>query len=295
LIIRTQSGFFTVETIAGKFVCTLRGKLKQGSRQGDLAAIGDRVSIQIVEPGRGVIEGIDVRQRYISRQAPLPKGEYEQIIIANPDQAVFVFACVHPRPKFRMLDRFLVSAEKQATPAVIVANKIDLVGLKQAQALFGHYEKLGYPLIYTSVKTGQGIDELHTNLRGKISAMAGPSGVGKSSLLNALHPGLGLAVKEISQATGKGQHMTVVSQLFQLPEGGYVADTPGLKALALWDVDPAELDGYFPELRHLVADCQFSDCTHIHEPGCAVRAAVDAGEIHPERYQSYCSLRQGQA
>jgi ribosome biogenesis GTPase len=192
-----------------------------------------------------------------------------------------------------MLDRFLVSAEKQATPAVIVANKIDLVGLEQAQALFGHYEKLGYPLIYTSVKTGQGIDELHTNLHGKISAMAGPSGVGKSSLLNALHPGLGLAVKEISQATGKGQHMTVVSQLFQLPEGGYVADTPGLKALALWDVDPAELDGYFPELRHLVADCQFSDCTHIHEPGCAVRAAVDAGEIHPERYQSYCYLRQG--
>lgn len=294
MIIRTQSGFFTVETAAGEIVCTLRGRLKRGARLKDLAAIGDRVWIRVTEPGRGVIERIDPRQRSISRQAPLPKGEYEQIVIANPDQAVIVFACVHPRPKFRMLDRFLVSAEKQAIPAVIVANKIDLVGLERAQALFGYYAPLGYPLIYTSAKTGQGIDELRDSLRGKISALAGPSGVGKSSLLNALQPGLGLAVKEISQATGKGQHMTVVSQLFRLPEGGYVADTPGLKALALWDVDPAELDGYFPELRHLVADCQFNDCTHIHEPGCAVRIAVDAGQVHPERYKSYCYLRQGE-
>lgn len=294
LIIKSQSGFFTVETEAGSLVCQLRGRLKQGAREGDLAAIGDRVTVRPLDAGQGVITEIEPRQQMISRLAPLPRGEYQQIIIANPDQAVFVFACASPAPRVRMLDRFLVIAEKQEIPALIVANKVDLVGIEKAQALFGHYLPIGYPVIYTSAKSGHGIAELHRCLTGKISALAGPSGVGKSSLLNAIQPGLGLAVERISQATGKGQHTTVLSELFPLSGGGYVADTPGLRALALWDTAPEELDGYFPELRPFVTHCQFSDCTHTHEPGCAVQAAVAQNLVHPERYESYTRMRRGE-
>ena len=294
LIIKSQSGFFTVQTEGGCLVCRLRGRLKQGARGGDLVAIGDRVEVVPLDAGRGIIDAIEPRQRMISRLAPAPRGVYQQIIIANPDQAVFVFACASPAPRLRMLDRFLVIAEKQEIPALIVANKVDLVGIEKAKALFGHYLPIGYPVIFTSAKSGLGITELHDCLTGKISALAGPSGVGKSSLLNAIQPGLGLAVQHISQASGKGQHTTVLSELFPLSGGGYVADTPGLRALALWDTAPEELDGYFPELRPLVTYCQFSDCTHTHEPGCAVQAAVAKGLVHPKRYESYLRLRRGE-
>jgi ribosome biogenesis GTPase len=191
-----------------------------------------------------------------------------------------------------MLDRFLVIAEKQRVPAVIVANKIDLV--KRPEEIFGIYEPLGYHVIYTSTKNNTGIEELKERLAGKISVLAGPSGAGKSSLLNAMQPGLGLAVNGISAAANKGKHTTVVRELFALKGGGYLADTPGWKSLALWDTEPEEMDAYFPELAPLVAECQFNDCTHTHEPGCAVRAAVDEGRVHPERYESYLRLRAGQ-
>jgi ribosome biogenesis GTPase len=160
--------------------------------------------------------------------------------------------------------------------------------------MFGLYESIGYRVLYTSTKTDAGIDELKSVLAGKISAFAGPSGAGKSSLLNAMQPGLGLAVNEISKAMNKGKHTTVTRQLFPFEGGGYVADTPGWKSLALWDTEPEEIDGYFPELRELVQHCQFSDCTHIHEPGCAVRRALEEGKIHPERYDSYLRLRADQ-
>jgi ribosome biogenesis GTPase len=153
---------------------------------------------------------------------------------------------------------------------------------------------LGYPVIYTSAKTGQGVEDLRAVLTGKISALAGPSGAGKSSLLNAMQPRLGLEVNEVSEAMKKGKHTTVVRQMFPLVGGGFVADTPGWKSLALWDTEPEELDGYFPELRERVAHCQFSDCTHIHEPGCAVLEAVAKGEVHSERYGSYLRLRAGE-
>jgi ribosome biogenesis GTPase len=195
-----------------------------------------------------------------------------------------------------MLDRFLVIAEKQKIPALIVANKIDLVD--DPKEIFGLYETIGYRVLYTSTKTGAGIEELKSILTGTaspVSAFAGPSGAGKSSLLNAMQPGLGLAVNEVSRAVNKGKHTTVTRQLFPLEGGGYVADTPGWKSLALWDTEPEEIDAYFPELRELVQHCQFSDCTHIHEPGCAVRRALDEGKIHPERYDSYLRLRSGEA
>jgi len=291
LITRSQSGFFSVETESGVYICRLRGRLKRRSYLGDVAAIGDRVQITPLDQNSGMIEAIDERQRMLSRLAPTPRGEYRQIIIANLDQAVFIFACAQPEPHLRMLDRFLVITEMEHIPALIIANKIDLVGRQQAQAMFGHYRSLGYSVYYTSVKRGRGINDLRSELAGKISVFAGPSGVGKSSLLNALQPGLGLVVREISQATMKGRHTTLVPQLFPLQGGGYIADTPGLKALALYDIQPEELDGYFPELRDLVEACQFSDCTHTHEPGCAVRQALQLGQIHPERYQSYIAMR----
>lgn len=274
-------------------MCKLRGILKRGPRRGDVAALGDRVQVIRLPDGSGVIEEVLPRQRALSRLAPNPQGEYHQILLANPDQAVFVFACARPAPRYGMLDRFLVIAEKQNLPALIVANKADLVGPEAAQAAFEQYPPLGYPVVVTSAHTGLGIDRLCRLLEGKVSVFAGPSGVGKSSLLNLLLPGIELDAREVSQATQKGRHTTVLRAMYPLEGGGYVADTPGLKALALWDILPEELDGYLPELRSRVAECQFSDCTHIHEPGCAVRAAVEVGEIHPERYNSYLRMRLG--
>jgi ribosome biogenesis GTPase / thiamine phosphate phosphatase len=292
LIVKAQSGFFTVETGEGFVICQLRGKLKRGRATGDIAALGDHVHITLLDDGSGVVEEVEDRKRAIIRLDPRPQGEYQQVLLANADQAVFVFACANPSPKLRMLDRFLVITEKQNIPAVIIANKIDLV--ENSKELFSMYESLGYRVIYTSTKTGAGLDELKAQLQKKISALAGPSGVGKSSLLNAIQPGLGLAVNEISMAMKKGRHTTVTRQLFALDGGGYVADTPGWKSLALWDTEAVEMDAYFPELRDLVPQCQFSDCSHKHEPGCAVLAALKAGTIHPERYDSYLRLRAGQ-
>jgi ribosome biogenesis GTPase / thiamine phosphate phosphatase len=166
--------------------------------------------------------------------------------------------------------------------------------VEDPQKIFGLYEAIGYRVLYTSTRTHAGVEELRLVLTGKVSAFAGPSGAGKSSLLNVMQPGLGLAVSEISRAVNKGKHTTVTRQLFPVEGGGYVADTPGWKSLALWDTEPEEIDAYFPELRELVQHCQFSDCTHIHEPGCAVRRALAEGTIHPERYESYLRLRAGE-
>jgi ribosome biogenesis GTPase / thiamine phosphate phosphatase len=259
----------------------------------DLLAVGDWVQVS-QEQDTAMIEAVEPRQRVLSRMAPTPHGEYHQIIIANPDQAVFVFACARPEPHPGMLDRFLVVAEKQALPVLIVINKVDLVGIPKAEAAFSYYVSLGYPVIYTSAQSGLGIKELSAQLAEKLSVFAGPSGAGKSSLLNCIQPGLGLAVRTVSQISAKGRHTTVVRQLFPLVNGGYVADTPGLKAMALWDIKTEELDGYFPELRGLVDECQFNDCTHTHEPGCAVRAAVERGAVHPNRYASYVRMRLSQ-
>jgi ribosome biogenesis GTPase len=292
LIIKAQSGFFTVETDSGFVVCQLRGKLKQGRAKGDIAALGDRVEITTLDDGSGVIEEVETRKQAIVRLDPRPQGEYQQVLLANADQAVFVFACAHPNPKLKMLDRYLVIAEKQKIPPVIVANKIDLVD--DSSLLFSLYQTIGYRVIYTSTENHMGIDEFHDVLKNKISALAGPSGAGKSSLLNQIQPGLGLAVNEISTAMDKGKHTTVTRQLFPLVGGGYVADTPGWKSLALWDTEPEEIEAYFPELRDLVQNCQFSDCSHTHEPKCAVLDAVKDGRVHPERFDSFLKLRAGQ-
>ncbi len=305
LVIKAQSGFFTVHTDAGDIVCQVRGRLKQERRDTDLIAVGDRARISLVENDTGMIEEVAERERVLARLAPRPGGrgarrwdragylaEREQVIVANPDQAVFVFACADPEPRLRMLDRLLVGAELQHIPPVICANKTDLVKRKGARDLFGAYEEIGYPVIYTSASKERGIEELRQQIEGKLSVLVGPSGTGKTSLLNRLQPGLGLHVREVSQATGKGRHATVVPQLFPLEGGGWVADTPGIRALALFDVDPEELDAYFPDIAPFVTHCQFSDCTHAVEPGCAVMQAVEDGQVSEHRYESYVRLRE---
>jgi ribosome biogenesis GTPase len=300
LIIQAQGGLFTVHTGSGRYVCRLRGRLKQQRDPTDLAAVGDHVQMTPAPDGTGVIEAILPRTRVLSRRAPATPGRpgrrpgaggREQVIVANPDQAVFVFAAAQPAPRLGMLDRFLVVAEASSLPALICANKIDLVGPAEAQAAFGLYEHIGYRVLYTSAATGAGIEALRGRLAGLLSVLSGPSGVGKSSLLNAVQPGLGRAARAVSQATTKGRHTTVAPELLPLESGGWVADTPGLRALEPWDIEPEELDGYYVEMRPLVAQCEFADCTHLSEPGCAVRAAVGRGDIAASRYASYAKLR----
>jgi ribosome biogenesis GTPase len=293
LVVRSQSGFYQVETEAGTVTARLRGRLKQGRAEGDIVGLGDWVDVSGAPGDEPMIESVEPRKRALVRRDPRPQGLYEQVILANPDQALFIFACADPAPRLRMLDRFLVIAEAQRIPAIVVANKVDLIDKAEADRLFGHYKALGYGLVYTSAKEGTGLNEVESLLVGKMSVLAGPSGAGKSSLMNAVDPNLTLRVGNVQQGSGKGRHTTVERQLYKLSSGGYVADTPGLKALALWDIEPEELDGYFPELRDLIAGCQFGDCAHFEEPGCAVRAAVADGRVHPARYESYRLLRSG--
>ncbi len=291
-VIQAQSGFFTVETSEGEIVSQLRGRLKQGRKLGDIVAIGDWVQLSRRDEREGMIEEVEPRQSMIYRMAPTARGEFQQVIIANLDQAVFVFSVTQPEPKLRMLDRFLVIAEREGVSAIIVANKIDLSGMRKARELFSRYQKIDYPVHYTSAIKGRGINTLKKQLIGKTNLFAGPSGSGKTTILNLIQPGLGLAVKEVSEATQKGKHTTVSRKLVALSGGGYVADTPGLKALDLWDITPEEVDGYFREISNLLHNCRFSDCSHVHEPDCAIISAVKNKQIHPERYRSYMRLRE---
>jgi ribosome biogenesis GTPase len=274
-------------------VCHVRGKLKKKRLATDLIATGDWVSWHPTRQGRGVIEEILPRETQLSRRRP-GHVEAEQVIVANPDQAVFIFSVRKPEPHLRMLDRLLVIAENNDLRAIICANKIDLLQDREdAERLFRIYTDCGYPVIYASSHTGEGVPDLRDLLRGQLSVLCGPSGVGKSSLLNAVQPDLGLAVRQISGATGKGRHTTVSVRLWPLSDGGYVADTPGLREAGFWDIEPEELAWHFVEIRPWLSDCRFSSCLHIHEPDCAVKAAVDAGAISPERYDSYCRIVTG--
>ncbi len=293
-VIRLQAGFYFVQTEDRVYSCKLRGRFKKGPVSEDLVAVGDIVKFSLLTDGGGVIEQVEERKSAFIRKAPSARGEYKQVLLANADQIILVFAAARPDPLMRMLDRFLVISEKEEIPPVIVVNKIDLVGKEQAAEQFSMYPPLGYPVLLTSVVDKMGLEEFRSQLIGKISLLAGPSGVGKSSLLNAIQPELGLQVGRVSHVQARGRHTTVVRELFPLREGGYVADMPGLRSLSLWDIEPEELDGYFPELRDLVSACRFNDCTHQMEPGCAVIKAVNEGTIHPDRYESYLRMRLGE-
>ena len=267
----------------------LRGRLKQGESL--KLAVGDLVLIESdVRGTTWAIGEILPRRSQLARRAP--GGAFgERIIAADIDQVVVVFAAARPEPHPRMLDRFLVIAEGNELAARIVVNKIDLVGEDTARDRFGTYERLGYPMHWTSAITGAGLEKLKEALVDRTSVLTGPSGVGKSSLLNSIYPGLDLRVGAISDSVNKGRHTTVGASLHPLPGGGFVVDTPGLREIGLSGLPASSLDSCFPEMRDLIGECRFADCTHESEPGCAVTAALFSGGISAERYESYRKLR----
>ena len=268
----------------------MRGRLKKGEDALKLT-VGDSVFLETGTPsGTWAIGEIHPRKSQLARRMP-GGGHGERIVAANVDQVVIVFAAAKPEPHVRMLDRFLVIAEGNALDARIVINKIDLVDEAETRRRFADYERAGYPMDFTSTKRAIGLDELHDALAGRTSVLSGPSGVGKSSLLNGMYPGLNLRVGEISESVNKGRHTTVGGLMHPLPDGGYVVDTPGLREVGMWGMPSEHLDSCFPELRRYLEQCRFGDCTHLAEPECAVRAAVEAGEISADRYDSYAKLR----
>ena len=282
---------------------TLRGRLKRESlgdasrREGEAdrlkLAVGDEV---LVEPdargGAWAICEILPRRSRLARRAP--GGAYgERVVAANVDQVVIVFAAARPDPHPRMLDRFLVIAEANGLAARVIVNKIDLVSERDARDRFAPYERAGYPLHFTSTKRGDGLTAVRSMLDGRVSVLTGPSGVGKSSLLNAIFPGLGLRVGEMSASVNKGRHTTVGATMIPLPNdaAGFVVDTPGLREVGMWALSVDHLDMCFPEFRPFIPQCRFADCTHTAEPACAVKDGVAHGEINADRYASYLKLR----
>ena len=261
----------------------------------DPVAIGDRVRFVDAGDGHGMIVEILPRDSKLSRPAPVPgQRVFEQVIVSNADLIVPVFSAANPTPKWGLLDRYLVAAEAAGLPALIVINKLDLAWKNPAlDEEVEVYRRIGYAVLLVSAVTGEGMEELKQTLQGKLSVFVGKSGVGKTSLLNALQPGLGLRVKAVSNGeVGKGRHTTTHLEMFELDFGGALVDTPGMREFGLWDIPAEELADLFPEMAEFVGQCKFGlSCHHDREPGCAIRKAVMDGAISPYRYQSYMRLR----
>lgn len=292
VVLHGTGGIWHVRTASGEVhQASLRGRVKHERGEGGKLAVGDRVTIeQSSREDNWAISGILPRKSQLARRVP-GGGPGERVVAANLDQVVVVFAAAKPEPHLRMLDRFLVIAEANQLAVLIVINKIELVDEAGAHAMFADYLAAGYSLHFTSVKQQIGLAELKTALLHKTSALSGPSGVGKSSLLNAMFAGLNLRVGEISESVNKGRHTTVGALAHHLSDDSYVVDTPGLREVGMWGIDSGNLADCFPEFRMLVPDCRFSDCTHSKEPGCAVLGAVDQGAVSRARYDSYILLR----
>jgi ribosome biogenesis GTPase len=301
-VLRMHGLWSVVESEDGRlFRCAVRRLLKSlVTEERNIVTTGDRVWFRPADPQvvrdmpqpadaeipEGLIERVEPRHGVLTRAS---RGR-EHVLVANVDQVVIVMALVEPDLKPHLVDRYIAVAQQGGLIPIICLNKADLVPAEPLQPLIGQYAQLGITILLTSAVTALGVERLRTLLRGRATVFSGQSGVGKSSLLNALQPGLALAVREVSDVNQKGRHTTSTAQLFRLEGGGWVVDTPGVRQLQLWNSRPEEVEGFFPEFRPFVPLCSFPDCTHTHELGCAIQAAVDRHFINSGRYVSYVGM-----
>lgn len=296
VVYKSTGSWYNLKSVDGEwYQGRIRGVLKLDDiTSTNPIAVGDIVEMEIEDPlaKTATISHIYDRRNYINRQSPRAKHQHH-IIAANLDQSILVATVREPRTSQGFIDRFLVAAELYHVHAIIVFNKSDIYRQKEQdlyQAFKEMYEEVGYRTLLCSAETGEGLTELNALLTGKLSLFSGHSGVGKSSLLNRILPGLEQRTKDVSGWSGKGMHTTTFAEMFDLPGGGSIIDTPGMREFGLVDVSKEELSHYFPEMRRFIGQCQFNDCVHINEPGCAVKNAVNEGMIHIDRYASYLGL-----
>jgi len=311
-VIRARNNFYDIRVdsstgdrkshqVPKTFVCQLRGSLKRNLRSetgkriyADPIAVGDRVIVSLINDQQGVIEDLLPRRTKLARRHPNPSGIIEQIIVANAEQVIIVASARQPNLNYRFIDRFLILADYGQLDAVVCINKIDLLPPKElnklTQTISQTYYPLGYKTLFTSIHQPETIEQLQDTLSDKFSVVVGASGVGKSSLLNAVQSDLGLRVGEISQQVNKGRHITTFVELFNLTIGGVVADTPGVREVGLWGIDDQDLTLYFPEMKQHFGQCKFRNCRHLTEPGCRILQALQKGEIQQFRYDSYVAL-----
>lgn len=294
LIIKNTGSWYTVKTDDGRIVeCKVKGNFRlKGIRSTSPVAVGDYVDIIMNAEGTALISAIDDRKNYIIRKAS-NLSKQSQIIASNLDQALLIITIKQPETSTTFIDRFLAGAEAYRVPVVLVFNKTDLLNddeRRYQQQMVTLYETIGYPCIEISAETGMGIDQLQTLLKQKVTLVSGNSGVGKSTLINAIIPHAKQRTAEISNAHGTGMHTTTFSEMIELAEGGYLIDTPGIKGFGTFDIEREELTSYFKEIFEFSKDCKFNNCTHTHEPGCAVLQAVENHYISVSRYQSYLNM-----
>jgi ribosome biogenesis GTPase len=291
IVLWAAGGIYRTLLDSGKEVeASIRGRLKMEQRTGDRVVAGDRVYVDSHDDGGFSIEAVADRKSEIARRAPGQGSRRAKVLVANVDQVAIIIAAAKPEPRLRMLDRMLVLAEANDIPIIIIVNKVDLIDVDAAKVTFADYAAAGYELMFISVREGSGVERVRELVRGRETVFTGPSGVGKSTLLNYLHPEAQQVTKEVSEAVMKGQHTTVGALLIHLPEGGFIVDTPGMREVGMWEINPEGLDVCFPDFRPFLGDCRFSTCTHLHEPGCAVKIAVESGALSSARYESYRDL-----
>jgi ribosome biogenesis GTPase len=292
-VLRLHGLMSVVETEDGRqFRCTVRRLLRTlVTDERNIIAAGDQVWFRPAPDKEGLIERVEPRHGLLTRES---KGR-EHVLVANVDQVVIVMSLVEPELKQYLIDRYLVSAEQGGIAPILCLNKADLVDPVPYQPLIGFYNQLGVPALLTSATTGEGVGRLREHLRHRQTVFTGQSGVGKSSLLNAVQPGLGLRVCEVSETNQKGRHTTTTAELLRLEVGGWVVDTPGIRQFKLWDLLPEEVEGFFPEFRPFVPFCAYPDCTHTHEDRCAIKGAVERRLISARRYTSYLGIFAGES
>ncbi|KAB2868096.1 MAG: ribosome small subunit-dependent GTPase A, partial [Bacteroidales bacterium] len=294
LVLKTTGSHYRVKIPNGDIVdCTIRGKLRlKGVKTTNPVTVGDIVQVELNDKNSGVITAVNDRKNYIIRKSTNLSRE-SHIIAANLDQAVLVVTIEFPETQLGFIDRYLVTAEAYSIPAVIVFNKVDILtdaGIDKLNQYISIYESIGYKCLIVSAQTGYNMNLFRELIQGKTSLISGNSGVGKSTLVNTVEPKLNLRTNNISSAHLTGKHTTTFSEIFELSFGGYIIDTPGIKGFGLIDIEKNELYHFFPEIFKLSSECKYYNCTHIHEPGCAVVEAAKNGEISPSRYLNYLSI-----